>query len=126
MKTVFLLVALCLAGGLAAPAFVVRSQLCGYSFAKFAVADSTGKNVSDATIELVARLSIEGYQNFRIKKGIEGSGSGSNFKLSLKDSDELLKLAGPLRSSTDHCGNPLKQRNNFTRVKTVEDFVRGR
>jgi hypothetical protein len=87
--------------------------------------DSESKNVSDVTIELVAELPYEVYLEFKAQKRYEEYGAFS-FKLSPKDAEELLKRAVPLRSTTDACGNPLKLRANFTRVKSLKDFLKGR
>lgn len=104
----------------------VQAQLCGKSFAKFIVVDGQDKEVSDVTIELVAELPYEDFGKFMAKKALSGSGGGLNLKLSAEDSEELLKLSVRMRRSTDHCNNPLKQQLNVTRIRNVEDFVRGR
>ena len=104
----------------------VPAQLCGGTFAEFTVIDGEGNEVPDVTLELVAELSHENYDEFMRKKEISPYGAGFNVKLSQEESEELLKLSVPLRSSTDHCGNPLRQQKNVTYVKNVEDSVRGR
>jgi hypothetical protein len=111
---------------LSAAALAMPAQLCGGSFAKFVVLDGQGKEVSDVTIELVAELPYQDFEKFMAKKAISGSGGGLNLKLSAEDAEELLKLSVRMRRSTDHCNNPLKQQLNVTRVRNVEDFVRGR
>jgi len=101
----------------------VPAQLCGGTFAEFTVIDGEGNEVPDVTLELVAELSHENYDEFMRKKAISPYGAGFNVKLSQEDSAQLLKLSVPLRSSTDHCGNPLRQQKNVTYVKNVEDSV---
>lgn len=111
---------------LSASPVTVSAQLCGRSFAQFVVVDDKGKEVSDVTIELVAELPYKDYDEFMVKKGMSAYGGGSNIKLLREESEELLKLSVPLRRSTDHCGNLLKQQKTFTQVKNVEDSVTGR
>jgi hypothetical protein len=104
----------------------VPAQLCGGTFAEFAVINGEGNEVPDVTLELVAELSDKNYDEFMRKKAISPYGAGFNVRLSQEDSAELLKLSAPLHSSTDHCGNPLRQQKNITYVKNVEDYARGR
>jgi hypothetical protein len=104
-------------------AVTTPAQLCGKSFGRFVVVDVQGKDVADVTAELLGDLPNEYYQKFRQEKKYPESG-GLNFKLSDAESQEMLKRIAPLRTDTDFCGNPLKQRKNSTPVR-VTDAVSG-
>ena len=53
----------------------VPAQLCGGTFAEFTVIDGEGNEVPDVTLELVAELSHENYDEFMRKKALEASQS---------------------------------------------------
>jgi len=106
----------------ASPAF---GQLCGGSFAKFVVTDSTGVKVSDATIELVAELPREEYLKHKTRKGNVEHG-GYSFTLTAPEAEDLMTRAVPMTVDKDFCGNPLKQRAKSTPVKSREDVAKSR
>jgi hypothetical protein len=95
-----------------------QAQLCHTSFAYYEVVDSVGKNISDVTIELVGEVSGKDYIALRtefIKKEVYGP----NFKLFPQDVEQIVKRSVPMRITRDTCENPLKQRANSTKVKTM-------
>jgi hypothetical protein len=102
----------------------VSAQTCGKSFAKFLVVDEKDKVIPEVTIELIGELPKSEYQKFKRAKGYKEYG-GFNFKLAPSEAEEMLKLIVPIRSGTDFCGNPLKQRKDVTLVKNV-DVLSGR
>ncbi len=104
----------------------VQAQACGEAYARFVVSDSAGNSISDVTIEIVAKLRYEDYEELREKYGYKEAGYQSfPFKLPAQVTDEVLKLSIPLDIHQDRCGNPLKQRANVTEVITLEEFKRG-
>lgn len=125
MKRSLCLVVLFSTGFLLARAPVGHSQLCGYSFAKLQVLDSRGHAVSGATVELLAALPHRHYLDFDARRGGDGSIDGVNYHLTSDEYAELLKLAIPLKTSKDVCGNPLKLEANstaiFTRLRASEE-----
>ena len=102
-----------------------QAQACGGGFAKFVVVDSEGTGVPDVTIELVAEPPREEYMKYKLRKRDVEYG-GFSFKLSASEAEELMTPAVPMRVDKDFCGNPLKQRANFTRVKNHEDVLEHR
>jgi hypothetical protein len=102
-----------------------QAQACGGGFAKFVVVDAKEVEVPDVTIELVAELPREEYAKYKLRKGHVEYG-GFSFKLSASEAEELVARGVPSRKDTDFCGNPLKQRANYTRVKTHEEVVERR
>ena len=100
----------------------VQAQACGQSFARFIVSDSTGKSVSNATIELLTAPSKEEFEKLWEQYGNKEPGFQPNpFKIPSSVAEEIIKQNLPLSRTEDFCGNPLKQTERKTKVKTLDD-----
>ena len=96
-----------------------QAQACGRAFVEVTVSDSEGRSIPDATIELIAEVPREKYDEERQNEAAVkiSPGNGTAIKISEQEAEEIVSLSSPLSRTEDICENPLKQQANSTNVK---------